>query len=171
MLWRPGSDTPFQQVVLYETPENIERGVRIVGVTPKTAVALGALRIANREVHLVRQAQGFSYFVGDLRGFPPKFVALIPMGTAAASPDEMGPHYGDMGTWDGHKPLRVSKEYEPGKMTSHDFRIFTVPTGLPLESRGRLKVCVAGPEQLGLWLERDGQSPLRTTLNLAKYIE
>ena len=42
----------------------------IVGVTPKTAVALGALKIANHEVHLVRRSQGFSYFLGDLRANP-----------------------------------------------------------------------------------------------------
>ncbi|HEU4533805.1 MAG TPA: hypothetical protein VFS00_06790, partial [Polyangiaceae bacterium] len=63
-VWRPGSEGPFQQVVLFETPARVERGVNVVGVTPKTAVALGALKIANREVGLVRRAQGFSFFLG-----------------------------------------------------------------------------------------------------------
>jgi hypothetical protein len=72
-VWHPSDAFAPQGVVRYETPSRIERGAEILGVTPKTAVALGALRIANRDVHLVRAAQGFSYFVGDLRGFPPKF--------------------------------------------------------------------------------------------------
>src|SRR4029078_3366081 len=46
-VWRPESEGPFQQVVLYETPQRTDRGATIVGVTPKTAVALGALKIAN----------------------------------------------------------------------------------------------------------------------------
>lgn len=170
-VWRPGSSGPFQQVVLYETPPRIERGVTVVGVTPKTATALGALRIANREVHLVRRAQGFSYFLGDLRGFPPKFVALIPMGAQPADPNQPGPHFVDFGTWDGQKPLRVCKDFAPGKMTSNDPRLSIVPTGLPLNATGRLFVCVVTPDELALQLEREGQEPLRTTLNLARYMD
>ncbi|MDI3292005.1 hypothetical protein [Polyangium sp. 15x6] len=169
-VWRPGSTEPFQQVVLYETPQRTERGVTIVGVTPKTAVALGALKIANREVHLVRRAQGFSYFVGDLRGFPPKFVAIVQMGTPVSDPSVFGPHYVDFGKWDTKTPLRVSQEYVAGKMTSNDPRVSMIPTGLAAGLVGRLFVCVSGPDELTLALQRDGQDPLVTTLNLAKYM-
>ena len=169
-VWRPGGTGPFQQVVLYETPQRTERGVTIVGVTPKTAVALGALKIANREVHLVRRAQGFSYFVGDLRGFPPKFVALVAMGTAVSDPAVFGPHYVDFGKWDTKTPLRVSQEYVVGKMTSNDPRVSMIPTGLPPGVVGRLFVCVSGTDELTLALQRDGQEPLVTTLALAKFM-
>jgi hypothetical protein len=140
-VWRPDSDAPFQQVVLYEMPSRTERGVTIVGVTPKTAVALGALKIANNEVHLMRKAQGFSYFLGDLRGFPPKFTAIVPMGTPPADATQPGPHWVQLGRWDTKTPLRVSKEYAAGKMTSNDPRVFLVPTGLPPGLIGRLSVC------------------------------
>ncbi|MBK8251694.1 MAG: hypothetical protein IPK82_03390 [Polyangiaceae bacterium] len=169
-VWKPEGDAPFEQVVLYETPSRTERGVTIVGVTPKTAVALGALKIANNEVHLMRKAQGFSYFLGDLRGFPPKFTALIPMGTPPGDPASAGPHYVELGRWDTKTPLRVSKEYVPGKMTSNDPRVFLVPTGLPTGVVGRLFVCVTAPEEVALHLERDGQEPLRNTINLAKFM-
>ncbi|UQA62531.1 hypothetical protein [Polyangium aurulentum] len=169
-VWRPGSNTPFQQVVLYETPQRTERGVTVVGVTPKTAVALGALKIANHEVHLVRRAQGFSYFLGDLRGFPPKFTALVPMGTPVGDAATFGPHYIDFGRWDTKTPLRVSQEYVPGKMTSNDPRVSLIPTGLPPGLVGRLFVCVSGPEEVTLALQRDGQDPVVTTLNLATYM-
>jgi hypothetical protein len=149
----------------------VERGVKTVGVTPKTAVALGALRIANREVHLVRRAQGFSYFVGDLRGFPPKFVALVPMGALPSDPTELGSQFVDFGTWDGQKPFRVCKDFEPGKTTGKDPRLSIVPTDLPIGASGRLFVCVLSPDELLLHLEREGDEPLRTTLNLAKYMD
>jgi len=169
-VWRPGSDAPFQQVVLYETPARTERGATIVGVTPKTAVALGALKIANHEVHLVRRTQGFSYFLGDLRGFPPKFAALIPMGAPVADPSVFGPHYVDFGRWDPKTPLRVSREYVAGQMTSNDPRISLIPTGLPPGERGRLFVCVVTPEEIALCLNREGAEPLCSTINLAKYM-
>ncbi len=169
-VWRPGSSTRFQQVVLYETQPRLERGVTIVGVTPKTATALGALKIANHEVHLVRRAQGFSYFLGDLRGFPPKFVALVPMGAPTANPAELGDHFVAFGTWDSQKPLRVAKDYVPGTMTSNDPRLSLVPTGLPPGAQGKLYVCVVSPEEIALHLEREGAEPLKTTLNLAKYM-
>jgi hypothetical protein len=169
-VWKPDSEVPFEQVVLYETPSRTERGVTVVGVTPKTAVALGALKIANNEVHLMRKAQGFSYFLGDLRGFPPKFTALIPMGAAPGDPAVSGPHYVELGRWDTKTPLRVSKEYVPGKMTSNDPRVFLVPTGLPPGVIGRLFVCVSAPEEVSLHLERDGAEPLRATINLAKFM-
>ena len=169
-VWRPGAQTPFQQVVLYETQPRQERGVTIVGVTPKTATALGALKIANHEVHLVRRAQGFSYFLGDLRGFPPKFVALVPMGAPTANPSEFGDHYIPFGTWDSQKPLRVAKDYVANAMTSNDPRLSLVPTGLPPGATGKLFVCVVGPEEIALHLEREGAEPLKTTLNLVKYM-
>jgi hypothetical protein len=169
-VWRPDSDALFQQVVLYEMPSRTERGVTIVGVTPKTAVALGALKIANNEVHLLRKAQGFSYFLGDLRGFPPKFNALVPMGTPPADPTQPGPHWVQLGRWDTKTPLRVSKEYAAGKMTSNDPRVFLVPTGLPPGLIGRLAVCVTAPEEVALHLERDGAEPLGATINLAKFM-
>lgn len=169
-VWRPDSPEPFQQVVLYETPARVERGATIVGVTPKTAVALGALKIANHEVHLVRRTQGFSYFLGDLRGFPPKFQALIPMGAQAADPSVFGPHYVDMGRWDAKMPLRVCREYVPNKMTSNDPRISMIPTGLPSGAVGRLYVCVVTPDEVALCLQREGQEPLLSTVNLAKYM-
>jgi hypothetical protein len=169
-VWKPESDGPFHQVVLYEMPSRTERGVTIVGVTPKTAVALGALKIANHEVHLLRKAQGFSYFLGDLRGFPPKFTAVVPMGTPSADPTQPGPHWIELGRWDTKTPLRVSKEYLPGKMTSNDPRVFLVPTGLPAGVIGKLYVCVIAPEEIALHLERPGADPLDTTISLAKFM-
>ena len=169
-VWRPDSDALFQQVVLYEMPSRTERGVTIVGVTPKTAVALGALKIANNEVHLMRKAQGFSYFLGDLRGFPPKFTAIVPMGTPPADATQAGPHWVQLGRWDTKTPLRVSKEYAAGKMTSNDPRVFLVPTGLPPGLIGRLAVCVTAPEEVALLLERDGAETLGATINLAKFM-
>jgi hypothetical protein len=170
-VWRPSDEGPPEGVILYELPPHIERGVEVIGVTPKTAVALGALKIANREVHLVRAQQGFSYFVGDMRGFPPKFVALLPMGTLPANPEEWGSHYVDFGTWDAQKPLRVSKEYAAGKMSSSDPRLLTIPTGLPVGSSGRLYVCVVSPSKIALHLAlADGQNHVRTEVNLAPYL-
>jgi hypothetical protein len=169
-VWKPNSTGPFEQVVLYEVPSRNERGTSIVGVSPKTAVALGALNIANRVVHLVRRSQGFSYFLGDLRGFPPKFLALIPMGTPTGNPEEFGPHFVDFGRWDAQMPLRICKEYAPGKMTAADPRIFFIPTGLPVGELGRLHICVVSPEEIALHLKRDGKEPLRVHLNLAKFM-
>lgn len=169
-VWSPDSAEPFQQVVRYEMPARMERGVSIVGVTPKTAVALGALKIANHEVHLVRRTQGFSYFLGDLRGFPPKFTALIPMGAQPADAAVFGPHYIDFGRWDSKMPLRVTREYVPGKMTSNDPRISMVPTGLPAGSVGKLFVCVVSPEEVALCLQREGADPLCSAVNLAKFM-
>jgi hypothetical protein len=169
-VWRPGSEGPFQQVVLYETPARNDRGATVVGVTPKTAVALGALKIANHEVHLVRRTQGFSYFLGDLRGFPPKFRALIPMGAPVGDPAVFGPHYTDLGRWDPKTPLRVSREYVPNQMTSNDPRISLIPTGLPMGELGRLFVCVSAPEEIALLLQREGKEPLVTVVNLGKYM-
>ncbi len=171
-VWRPDGPegAPFTNVVRWETPPRVERGVAIVGVTPKTAVALGALKIANHEVHLVRRTQGFSYFLGDLRGFPPKFTALIPMGAPVADPSVLGPHYVDFGRWDAKTPLRVAREYTPGKMTSNDPRITLVPTGLPAGAVGRLSVCVSAPDAVTVVLQREGQDPLAATINLSKLV-
>lgn len=169
-VWQPDGEGAFAQVVRYETPARVERGATIVGVTPKTAVALGALKIANHEVHLVRRTQGFSYFMGDLRGFPPKFTALIPMGAQAGDPSVFGPHYVDFGRWDAKMPLRVAREYVPGKMTSNDPRLSMIPTGLPAGAVGRLFVCVVRPDEVALFLQRDGQEPLLSAVNLAKFM-
>jgi hypothetical protein len=170
--WRPAaSGGALRNIVLYETPPRTERGVTIVGVTPKTAVALGALKLANHEVHLVRATQGFGYFLGDLRGFPPKFVALVPMGAPSGPAEQPGPHLFDFGRWDSKMPLRVAREYVPGKMTSNDPRVFLVPTGLPPGHLGRLFVAVAAPDEVVLLLDRAGGNepePLTTTLSLAK---
>jgi hypothetical protein len=151
----------------------MERGVSIVGVTPKTAVALGALKLANHEVHLVRATQGFGYFLGDLRGFPPKFSAIVPMGAPSGNASEPGPHMFDFGRWDTKMPLRVAREYVPGKMTSNDPRVFLVPTGLPVGAVGRLFVAVTAPDEVVLCLDRstDGkpaEEPIIVELNLAK---
>ena len=169
-VWRPDSAAPFSHVVLWETPQRTERGATIVGVTPKTAVALGALKIANHEVHLVRRSQGFSYFLGDLRGFPPKFTAIIPMGAPTGDPAVLGPHYIDFGRWDSKTPLRASREYVPGKMTSSDPRLSLIPTGLPPGIVGRLHVCVVTPEEIALMLSREGQEPICVMLNLQKFM-
>jgi hypothetical protein len=179
--WRPeGSGAPLRGVLLVETPARMERGVSVVGVTPKTAVALGALKLANNEVHLVRATQGFGYFLGDLRGFPPKFTAIVPMGAPSGSPNEPGPHVFDFGRWDTKTALRVSREYVAGKMTSNDPRVFLVPTGLPPGHVGRLYVAVVAPDEIVLCLDRsppapaDGAAPgpalepLVSELNLAK---
>ncbi|MBK6514062.1 MAG: hypothetical protein IPM79_31280 [Polyangiaceae bacterium] len=171
--WRPDSArAPLSGVVLWETPARTERGVTIVGVTPKTAVALGALKLANHEVHLVRATQGFGYFLGDLRGFPPKFAAIVPMGAPSGKPGEPGPHMFDFGRWDTKMPLRVSREYLPGKMTSNDPRVFLVPTGLPPGQVGRLYVAVVAPDEIVLCLDRagsgDGAEPLVAPLSLTK---
>ena len=169
-VWRPDSAEPCSQVVLWETPQRTERGATIVGVTPKTAVALGALKIANHEVHLVRRSQGFSYFLGDLRGFPPKFSAIIPMGAPTGDPSVFGPHYIDFGRWDSKTPLRASREFVAGKMTSSDPRLALVPTGLPPGIVGRLLVCVVTPEEIALMLQREGQDPICVMLNLQKFM-
>ncbi len=169
-VWSPASTEPFFPVVRWETPARLERGVSVVGVSPKTAVSLGALKIANREMHLVRHAQGFGYFLGDLRGFPPKFVALVPMGAPpvdAASPDSP---WTDFGPWDTAAPLRVSREYEPGKMTSNDPRVSFVPTGFASGEKGRLFVQVIAPEEIALRLDRAEGEPRRARLNLAAYL-
>ncbi|MCC6525709.1 MAG: hypothetical protein IT373_23875 [Polyangiaceae bacterium] len=152
--WRPDGKVPLRGVVLYETPPHVERGVTMVGVTPKTAVALGALKLANHEVHLVRATQGFGYFLGDLRGFPPKFTALVPMGAPSGPEGEPGPHLFDFGRWDTKMPLRLAREYVPGKMTSNDPRVFLVPTGLPPGQVGRLYVAVVSPDEVVLCLDR-----------------
>jgi hypothetical protein len=167
-VWHPGDATAPQGVVLYETPSRIERGAQITGVTPKTAVALGALRIANRDVHLVRAAQGFSYFVGDLRGFPPKFVAMLPMGTLPADASQWGPHYIDFGSWNGHKPFRVSKEFEAAKMTANDTRVISVRADLP-DVPGRLYVCATSPTHIAIHFVTPDDQIVRTTINLAQY--
>ncbi len=177
-VWSPGpaggsaggGEAPFSHVVRWETPQRTERGATIVGVTPKTAVALGALKIANHEVHLVRRSQGFSYFLGDLRGFPPKFTAILPMGAPSGDPAVFGPHYVDFGRWDSKTPLRASREYQPGKMTSSDPRLSLIPTGLPPGIVGRLHVCVVNPEEVALLLQRDGQEPVAVLLNLQKFL-
>jgi hypothetical protein len=173
-VWTPPSEgssgAPFTHVVRWETPQRTERGATIVGVTPKTAVALGALKIANHEVHLVRRSQGFSYFLGDLRGFPPKFTAILPMGAPSGDPAVFGPHYVDFGRWDSKTPLRASREYLPGKMTSSDPRLSLIPTGLPPGIVGRLHVCVVNPEEVALLLQREGQEPVAVLLNLQKFL-
>jgi hypothetical protein len=169
-VWHPGDAAAPQGVVLYETPSRLERGAEITGVTPKTAVALGALRIANRDVHLVRAAQGFSYFVGDLRGFPPKFVAVLPMGTLPADAATWGPHYLDFGAWNGQKPLRVAKEFEAGRMTANDARVISVRADLP-DAPGRLYVCATSPTQIALHFVMAGDQVARATLNLAQYFD
>jgi hypothetical protein len=168
-VWTPTDDFAPQGVVRYETPTRFERGAEILGVTPKTAVALGALRIANRDVHLVRAAQGFSFFVGDLRGFPPKFTALLPMGTLPQSPEPFGDHYLDFGPWNGQKPLRIAKEYEPGRMSANDPRIISVRPEIPADATGRLYVCPASPTTVMVHLVLADGTAVRTTLNLAPY--
>jgi hypothetical protein len=169
-VWHPTDSAAPQGVVLYETPTRLERGAEITGVTPKTAVALGALRIANRDVHLVRAAQGFSYFVGDLRGFPPKFVPLLPMGALPANAAEWGPHFVDFGAWQGQKPLRVTKEFEANKMTANDARLISVRPDLP-DAPGRLYVCATSPTQIALHFVMQGDQVARATLNLAQYFD
>ena len=168
-VWTPTDDFAPQGVVRYETPTRFERGAEILGVTPKTAVALGALRIANRDVHLVRAAQGFSFFVGDLRGFPPKFTALLPMGTLPQSPEPFGDHYLDFGPWNGQKPLRIAKEYEPGRMSANDPRIISVRPEIPADATGRLYVCPASPTTVMVHLVLADGTAVRTALNLAPY--
>ena len=168
-VWTPTDDFAPQGVVRYETPTRFERGAEILGVTPKTAVALGALRIANRDVHLVRAAQGFSFFVGDLRGFPPKFTALLPMGTLPQDPEPFGDHYLDFGAWNGQTPLRIAKEYEPGRMGANDPRIVSVRPEIPLDSAGRLYVCPASPTSVMVHLVLADGSVVRSPLNLAPY--
>ncbi len=168
-VWHPSDADAPQGVVRYETAGRIERGAEILGVTPKTAVALGALRIANRDVHLVRAAQGFSYFVGDLRGFPPKFAALLPLGTPPATSDEFGPHYVDFGPWNGQKPLRVAREYEPGRMASTDTRIASIRPELPLDAAGRLYVCAVSPSTIAYHLVCADDRVVRGQINLTPY--
>jgi len=168
-VWHPGDADAPQGVVRYETPGRIERGAEILGVTPKTAVALGALRIANRDVHLVRAAQGFSYFVGDLRGFPPKFQALLPLGTPPAPHDDFGPHYVDFGPWNGHKPLRVSREYEPGRMASTDPRVASIRPDLPVDATGRLYLCAVSPSTVAYHLVAADETVVRGQINLTPY--
>ena len=68
------------------------------------------------------------------------------------------------------QPLRASREYVPGKMTSSDPRLSLVPTGLPPGIVGRLHVCVVAPEEVALMLQREGQEPLCVLLNLQKFM-
>lgn len=168
-VWTPTDDFAPQGVVRFETPTRVERGAEIIGVTPKTAVALGALRIANRDVHLVRAAQGFSFFVGDLRGFPPKFTALLPMGTLPRGPEPFGDHYLDFGPWNGQKPLRIAKEYEPGRMGANDPRIISVRPEIPLDAAGRLYLCPSSPTSVMVHLALADGTAVRAPLNLAPY--
>ncbi len=168
MVYRPGDQGKFTNVVLYETKPTASRGASIVGIGPKTAVAMGALKIANREVSLVRRTPGFRFFLGDLRGFPPKFTALVPMGAAASDPEAPDAKWIDFGRWDADTPLRATREYEPGKMTSGDGRLMLLPTGLPSGEKGRLRVCVVSPDEILLSLERDGHEPSRRALRLSK---
>jgi hypothetical protein len=93
------------------------------------------------------------------------------MGSLPADPSNFGPHFVDFGTWDGQKPFRVCKDYDPGTMTSKDPRLSIVPTNLPIEASGRLYVCVVAPDEVLLHLDRREEEPLRTTLNLAKYMD
>jgi hypothetical protein len=53
-------------------------------------------------------------------------------------------------------------------MTSSDPRISLVPTGLPAGAVGKLFVCVVRPDEVALCLQREGQEPLVSTVNLAK---
>lgn len=165
-VWHPGDPAAPQGVVLFETPTRIERGAEVVGVSPKTAVALGALRIANRDVHLVRAAQGFSYFVGDLRGFPPRFHALLSMG---ALPSPAGDAFVDFGPWNTQKPLRLSKEYDPDRMAASDPRVISVHPELPPDASGQLWVCPTSPTTLALRFVADDGAVAELSLNLAPY--
>lgn len=168
-VWTPQDTAAPAGVVRFETAPRVEKGAEILGVTPKTAVALGALRIANRDVHLVRAAQGFSYFVGDLKGFPPSFAALLPLGTPPADPAAEGPHYIDFGAWNGQKPLRVSREFEAQKMGSTDPRLVSIRLDLPHDARGRLVVCAATPSTIGWRFTHDDGTVHRGTLVLTPY--
>jgi hypothetical protein len=167
-VWHPTDTFAPQGVVLYETPTRMDRGAEILGVTPKTAVALGALKIANRDVHLVRAAQGFSYFVGDLKGFPPRFTPLLALGAVPADPNTFGPHYVDFGAWDSQKPLRVSKEYE-ARMSANDPRIVSVRPELPPDTVGRLYACAVSPTAVGVHFVLPDETVVRTTLNLQAF--
>lgn len=167
-VWHPGDPSAPQGVVLFETPTRRERGAEVVGVSPKTAVALGALRIANRDVHLVRAAQGFSYFVGDLRGFPPRYHALVSMGVSP-SPAMSSDAFTDFGPWNGQKPLRISKEYEPERMVASDPRVISVRPELAPDASGQLWVCPTSPTTLALrFVSADG-AVTELSLNLAPY--
>jgi hypothetical protein len=167
--WRPEDGGSLRTLVEWETKPRSERGTTIVGVTPKTAVALGALKLASHEVHLVRASQGFGWFLGDLRGFPPKFVALVAMGAPSGPADQPGPHLFDFGRWDTKMPLRVTREYVAGKMTSSDPRLSLVPTGFPPGFTGRLCVAVTSPDEVTLCLDRGDQGePLFSSVHLGK---
>ncbi|MEZ4407136.1 MAG: hypothetical protein R3A52_11740 [Polyangiales bacterium] len=168
-VWRPGDSEAPQGVVLWETPARLDRGAEIMGVSPKTAVALGALRIASREVHLARAAQRFGYHVGDLRGFPPRFEALLPMGATPTDPASPDARWVDLGAWTDAKPLRVAKEYEPGKMTASDPRVLAIRPELPDGSTGRLRVCAAAPSILAVEFTDAAGGVYRSTLNLAQW--
>ena len=102
--------------------------------------------------------------------FSSMFSRTYSMGTPPSDPAQPGPHYVEFGRWDTKTPLRVSKEYVAGKMTSNDPRVFLIPTGLPGGVIGRLFVCVTAPEEIALHLERDGAEPLNTVINLAKFM-
>jgi hypothetical protein len=95
---------------------------------------------------------------------------MLPMGAAAGDPSVFGPHYVDFGRWDSKTPLRASREYVPGKMTSSDPRISLIPTGLPPGIVGRLYVCVVTPEEVALMLQREGDEPLCVKHNLQKFL-
>lgn len=156
---------PFSPLVLYDVPSQQGLGRARIGVSPKTAVALGALKIANREAYFVRKERAFSFFVGDLRGFPPKFTALLSMG---AKVSEDG--WVDFGKWSSETPLRVAREYEPGKMTSSDPRLFFVPPGLGEGKSGRLSVRPSGPEEIALRLTTESGEVVESRVALGRVI-
>ena len=168
-VWTPADDFAPRGVVRYETTARTERGAEILGVTPKTAVALGALRIANRDVHLVRAAQGFGFFVGDLRGFPPKFQALLAMGAPPVNPEPFGAQYVDLGPWNGQKPLRIAREYEPGRMSANDPRVLSVLPEIPADATGRLWICPLTPSAVRVHFVLADGTAVQSVLALAPY--
>ena len=74
----------------------------------------------------------------------------------------------DFGRWDAETPLRASREYVAGKMSSSDPRLSFLPTGLPMGERGQLRVRVVSPDELVLSLTREGGEALGSRVNLAR---
>ncbi|MBK8694573.1 MAG: hypothetical protein IPN17_20405 [Deltaproteobacteria bacterium] len=168
-VWTPTDDFAPQGVVRYETPSRIERGAEILGSRRRPRWPSGRFASPTATCTSSAAAQGFSFFVGDLRGFPPKFTALLPMGTLPQSPDPFGDHHLDFGPWNGQKPLRIAKEYEPGRRGPNDPRIISVRPEIPPDAAGRLYLCPSSPTSVMVHLVLADGTTVRAPLNLAPY--
>ena len=83
----------------------------------------------------------------QIRAFSPNarfyLLNVIPMG---ATPAPSADAFVDFGPWNGQKPLRLAKEFEPGRMVASDPRVISVRPDLPPEVNRTFDV--GGPDVL-----------------------